>query len=79
MPKPSYMNKTLKELKVGTYENIETANEDTSIIAALTKFVDRRVSALPVVDAENHLIDIYAKFDVIVSKNKKWQSWIGLI
>lgn len=65
LPKPTYMSKTLQELKIGTYDNIETASEDTSIILALKKFVERRVSALPVVDAEGRLIDIYAKFDVI--------------
>jgi CBS domain-containing protein len=67
LPKPSYMNKTLSELKIGTYDNIETANEDTSIIVALKKFVERRVSALPIIDTEGRLVDIYAKFDVIVS------------
>lgn len=61
------MNKTLNELKIGTYDNIETAAEDTSIILALKKFVERRVSALPIIDPEGHLVDIYAKFDVIVS------------
>ncbi|XP_050309595.1 5'-AMP-activated protein kinase subunit gamma-2 isoform X2 [Anthonomus grandis grandis] len=65
LPKPSYMNKTLRELKIGSYDNIETASEDTSIILALKKFVERRVSALPIVDAEGRLVDIYAKFDVI--------------
>lgn len=61
------MNKTLSELKIGTYDNIETAIEDTSIILALKKFVERRVSALPIIDPEGRLVDIYAKFDVIVS------------
>lgn len=61
------MHKTLRELRIGTYDNIETADEDTSIIEALHKFIDRRVSALPLVDAEGRLVDIYAKFDVIVS------------
>lgn len=42
-------------------------SEDTSIILALKKFVERRVSALPMVDKEGHLVDIFAKFDVIVS------------
>lgn len=65
LPKPTYMSKTLQELRIGTYDNIETASEDTSIILALKKFVERRVSALPMVDAECRLIDIYAKFDVI--------------
>lgn len=61
------MKKTLRDLKIGTYDNIETANEDTTIITALHKFVERRVSALPMVDSEGRLVDIYAKFDVIVS------------
>lgn len=61
------MQKTLRELKIGTYDNIETADENTTIITALHKFVERRVSALPMVDSDGHLVDIYAKFDVIVS------------
>ncbi|XP_053680756.1 uncharacterized protein LOC128731649 [Anopheles nili] len=65
LPKPSYMQKTLREIRIGSYNNIETATEDTSIITALHKFVDRRVSALPMVDGEGRLTDIYAKFDVI--------------
>lgn len=54
-------------MNIGTYDNIETATEDTTIITALHKFVERRVSALPMVDTEGRLVDIYAKFDVIVS------------
>lgn len=41
LPKPSYMQKTLRELKIGSYDNIETATEDTSIVTALHKFVER--------------------------------------
>jgi 5'-AMP-activated protein kinase regulatory gamma subunit len=66
LPKPTYMQKTLRELKIGTYDNIETATIGTTIITALHKFVERRVSALPVIDGEGRLVDIYAKFDVIV-------------
>lgn len=71
------MRKTLRELKIGTYDNIETASEETTIITALHKFVERRVSALPMVDSEGRLVDIYAKFDVIVSS---WwpRSWPDL-
>ena len=54
-------------MDIGTYNNIETAREDTLIIQALNKFVERRISALPIVDADGKLVDIYAKFDVIVS------------
>ncbi|XP_011502544.1 PREDICTED: 5'-AMP-activated protein kinase subunit gamma-2 isoform X2 [Ceratosolen solmsi marchali] len=65
LPKPSFSNKTLKELQIGTFENIEIATENTSIILALKKFVERRVSALPIVDNDGKLINIYSKFDVI--------------
>lgn len=44
-----------------------TTRYETPIIDALTKFVEKRISALPIVDDEGKLIDIYAKFDVIVS------------
>ncbi|KPJ09020.1 5'-AMP-activated protein kinase subunit gamma-2 [Papilio machaon] len=65
LPKPRYVNSLLRDLDIGTMDNIETATEDTTIIEALHKFVNRRVSALPVVDNEGRLKDIYAKFDVI--------------
>ncbi|XP_043681836.1 dentin sialophosphoprotein-like isoform X2 [Vespula pensylvanica] len=65
LPKPSFTNKTLRELRIGTFDDIETATEETSIILALKKFVERRVSALPVIDAEGKLVNIYSKFDVI--------------
>ncbi|XP_049886324.1 uncharacterized protein LOC126380768 [Pectinophora gossypiella] len=65
LPKPSYLQCKLREVRIGTLNDIETATEDTSIIDALRKFVNRRVSALPLIDAEGRLKDIYAKFDVI--------------
>ena len=70
LPKPSYMHKPLSELRIGTYDNVETARPHTPIIEALHKFVERRVSALPIVDDEGRLVDIFAKFDVIVSFEK---------
>lgn len=50
---------------VGTFSNIKVAKEDTTIIEALNKFVEEEISALPIVDANNRLISIYCKFDVI--------------
>lgn len=37
------------------------------MIEALNQFVKYRVSALPVVDHQRKLVNIYSKFDVIVS------------
>ena len=66
LPKPSYFHQSIFDLGIGSYEDIEVARYDTPIIEALNKFVKKRVSALPIVDEEGKLLDIYAKFDVIV-------------
>ncbi|KAK7498360.1 hypothetical protein BaRGS_00010314 [Batillaria attramentaria] len=65
VPRPSFMSKTLKELKIGTYDNVITATKDMPLITALNLFVENRISALPVLDENGHVVDIYAKFDVI--------------
>lgn len=43
------------------------ATPKTPIIKALNMFVDHHISALPICDADGRVINIYAKFDVIVS------------
>ncbi|KAI5617084.1 5'-AMP-activated protein kinase subunit gamma-2 isoform 1 [Silurus asotus] len=65
MPKPAFMKKSLADLGIGTYSNIAFIHPDTPIIKALSIFVERRVSALPVVDVSGKVVDIYSKFDVI--------------
>ncbi|XP_023191250.1 5'-AMP-activated protein kinase subunit gamma-1-like isoform X2 [Xiphophorus maculatus] len=65
MPKPAFMKQTLGELGIGTYHEIAFIHPDTPIIKALNIFVERRVSALPVVDDSGKVVDIYSKFDVI--------------
>ena len=50
MPKPAFMKQNLDALGIGTYHNIAFIHPDTPIIKALNVFVERRVSALPVVD-----------------------------
>uniref|UniRef100_A0A3P9KQT7 Protein kinase, AMP-activated, gamma 2 non-catalytic subunit b n=1 Tax=Oryzias latipes TaxID=8090 RepID=A0A3P9KQT7_ORYLA len=65
MPKPAFMKQTLSELGIGTYHDIAYIHPDTPIIKALNIFVEKRVSALPVVDDSGTVVDIYSKFDVI--------------
>uniref|UniRef100_A0A8C9ZKZ7 Protein kinase AMP-activated non-catalytic subunit gamma 2 n=1 Tax=Sander lucioperca TaxID=283035 RepID=A0A8C9ZKZ7_SANLU len=65
MPKPAFMKQTLGELGIGSYQDIAFIHPYTPIIKALNIFVERRVSALPVVDESGKVVDIYSKFDVI--------------
>ncbi|TPP58323.1 putative 5'-AMP-activated protein kinase subunit gamma-2 [Fasciola gigantica] len=61
------MWKKLRDLNLGTVSGVITVKQDFPLHRALQYFIDHRVSALPVVDSEGRLVDIYAKFDVIVS------------
>ncbi|KAM8975862.1 5'-AMP-activated protein kinase subunit gamma-1 [Pelodytes ibericus] len=63
--KPAFVTQTLKELAIGTYDNIALVHTNTPVYVALGIFVQRRVSALPVVDESGRVVDIYSKFDVI--------------
>jgi len=62
---PSFMKKTLEETRIGTFGKIHTIQPSTPVIAALCLFVENRVSALPIVNENGEVIDIYAKFDAI--------------
>ena len=44
---------------------LQIAEESTTVIEALNRFVNNGVSALPIVDDEGRLTNIYSKFDVI--------------
>lgn len=55
------------------------ATADMAVIDAINIFVDRRVSALPVIDENRRVIDVYAKFDVIVSHVSFLESFTNLL
>ncbi|KAL7077969.1 hypothetical protein ACQ4LE_003455 [Meloidogyne hapla] len=65
LPKPAFMDKTPKELGIGSWENICTISKSTPLIEAMKTFLSKRVSALPLIDTDGKVVDIYAKFDVI--------------
>uniref|UniRef100_A0A3B5AMJ7 5'-AMP-activated protein kinase subunit gamma-1-like n=1 Tax=Stegastes partitus TaxID=144197 RepID=A0A3B5AMJ7_9TELE len=50
---------------IGTFKEIATVQESASVYDALTIFVERRVSALPVVNEEGKVVALYSRFDVI--------------
>ncbi|KAM3185790.1 hypothetical protein ACTXT7_005650 [Hymenolepis weldensis] len=59
----------LKEAGVGTFKNLSLVLTSTKLVDALAFFENETVSVLPVVDSfsNRRLLDIFAKFDVIVS------------
>lgn len=50
------MEKTPKELGIGSWGDICTILKDTALIDAMKIFLEKRVSALPVLDNEGRVI-----------------------
>ncbi|XP_066517847.1 5'-AMP-activated protein kinase subunit gamma-1 isoform X2 [Hoplias malabaricus] len=65
IPKPCFLQRKIKEAGVGTFRNIATVQQTATVYDALSIFVERRVSALPVVDEERKVVALYSRFDVI--------------
>eukprot|EP00053_Salpingoeca_punica_P017983 m.174631 g.174631 ORF g.174631 m.174631 type:complete len:528 (+) comp17331_c0_seq1:470-2053(+) len=64
-PVPAFLMRTIGDLNIGTQKNVAYVTHDTPLIVALNIFSERRVSALPIVNGEGVVVDIYAKFDAI--------------
>ncbi|XP_028427682.1 5'-AMP-activated protein kinase subunit gamma-1 isoform X2 [Perca flavescens] len=65
VPKPAFIGRQIQELGIGTFRNIATVQQTASLYDALSIFVERRVSALPVVDEQGKVVSLYSRFDVI--------------
>ncbi|XP_030237846.1 5'-AMP-activated protein kinase subunit gamma-3b isoform X2 [Gadus morhua] len=50
LPKPRFLQKRIQEVAIGTFKEIATVLISATVYDALSVFVERRVSALPVVD-----------------------------
>ena len=50
LPQPSFLSRTIQDLGIGTFRDLAVVLDTAPILTALDIFVDRRVSALPVVN-----------------------------
>ncbi|XP_024150070.1 5'-AMP-activated protein kinase subunit gamma-1 isoform X2 [Oryzias melastigma] len=65
LPTPGFIRRPIQELGIGTFSNIATVQLTSTLYDALSIFVERRVSALPVVDGHGKVVALYSRFDVI--------------
>ncbi|EHA97575.1 5'-AMP-activated protein kinase subunit gamma-3, partial [Heterocephalus glaber] len=65
LPRPSFLYRTIQDLGIGTFRNLAVVLETAPVLTALDVFVDRRVSALPVVNESGQVVGLYSRFDVI--------------
>ena len=61
-----YFFKSINELGIGTYDHVKELKYDSTLAEAIEFFASTRVSAIPVVNDNREVVDIYARFDVIV-------------
>lgn len=77
-PELTFFHKTLVELKIGTFEDIVSVTDSTTIKEAFQLLLDKDVSALPILDDNGILIDVYAKFEVLNLVSEKLYSNLSL-
>lgn len=65
VPKPRFLKMQIKEAGIGTFRDVATVSQTATVYDALSVFVERRVSALPVVDDDGKVVALYSRFDVI--------------
>ncbi|XP_007957639.1 5'-AMP-activated protein kinase subunit gamma-3 [Orycteropus afer afer] len=65
LPQPSFLSRTIQDLGIGTFRDLAVVLETAPLLTALDIFVDRRVSALPVVNESGQVVGLYSRFDVI--------------
>uniref|UniRef100_A0A8C0MX45 CBS domain-containing protein n=1 Tax=Canis lupus familiaris TaxID=9615 RepID=A0A8C0MX45_CANLF len=65
LPQPSFLSRTIQDLGIGTFRDLAVVLDTAPILMALDIFVDRRVSALPVVNETGQVVGLYSRFDVI--------------
>ncbi|KAJ3017769.1 AMP-activated serine/threonine-protein kinase regulatory subunit [Thoreauomyces humboldtii] len=65
-PAVTKLGAQLHELGIGTFENLATATATTPLIQVLNLFVERNISAVPIVDDQGMVLDVYEKYDVLM-------------
>ncbi|XP_053129932.1 5'-AMP-activated protein kinase subunit gamma-3 isoform X2 [Hemicordylus capensis] len=65
LPKPRFLQRTILELGIGTFRDVAMVQESAPVYTALEIFVDRRISALPVINETGRVVGLYSRFDVI--------------
>ncbi|KAL0483877.1 AMPK-gamma [Acrasis kona] len=56
---------SIEELGLGTYSNIVTMTRDTKVYEAVCVFAKRKVSAIPIVDNDGIVIDVFSRYDIV--------------
>lgn len=59
------LKKSVSEIGLGTYGDLQTANMDTSVIDVIHMMVKYSISSVPIVDEEKRVLNVFEAVDVI--------------
>jgi len=59
------LKKSVREIGLGTYGKLATANMSSPVLDAIHLMVDHNISAVPIVDKDNRLLNVFEAVDVI--------------
>ncbi|KAG4303162.1 hypothetical protein PCANB_000458 [Pneumocystis canis] len=59
------LRKPLGDLSIGTYDDLATASMDTPVIDVIYLLAKRRISSVPIVDADGVILNIYEAIDAL--------------
>ncbi|KAG0769777.1 hypothetical protein G6F32_000429 [Rhizopus arrhizus] len=59
------LRQPLSDLQIGTYDNIATASMSTPVIRVIDMFAEQNISAVPIVDENNVVLNVYETIDVM--------------
>ncbi|CAG8950188.1 hypothetical protein HYFRA_00008425 [Hymenoscyphus fraxineus] len=65
VPDTDKLKKTVSEIGLGSYRDLQTANIDTRVIDVIHMMVKYSISSVPIVDKENHVLNVFEAVDVI--------------
>ncbi|OWR41047.1 putative AMP-activated protein kinase gamma regulatory subunit [Danaus plexippus plexippus] len=64
-PELTFFHKTLLDLNIGTFDGIISVTDDTSVKEAFQLLLDNDISALPILDENGVLLNVYPKYEVL--------------
>ncbi|XP_023936622.1 5'-AMP-activated protein kinase subunit gamma-2 [Bicyclus anynana] len=70
-PELTFFHKNMQDLNVGTYDEIISVTDNTTIQEAFQLLLEKDISALPILDESGVLINVYAKYEVLNLVNEK--------
>lgn len=59
------LKKSVSDIKLGTFGNIQTASMDTTVIDVIHMMAKKNISSVPIVDGKNRVLNVFEAVDVI--------------